>query len=225
MSFRALEKQGAFHDFYGVAADADGVDAVGGFAGADEEIAGAVGFDALADQDLLIGFGHAMEDHPGGGAARGGAGGGVLANAVDIAGAEADFGVAGFTRDVVEVDGVFADGGGRPTLRRRGWGTREVGVDFVEVGVEALQGFQAANGDDGERQSRGDGLDGEVRIEIVGVETDQLSYLGSVVGFAEDGVELRHLAEGAGGVIAEGDGDFAGFQVEGNGGGMGQGWT
>jgi hypothetical protein len=51
----ALQEHGAFHDFYGVAGDADGVDADGGFAGADEEFAGAAGFDALAEQDLLMG--------------------------------------------------------------------------------------------------------------------------------------------------------------------------
>jgi hypothetical protein len=51
----ALQEHGAFHDFYGVAGDADGVDAVGGFAGADEEVAGAVDFDALPDQDLARG--------------------------------------------------------------------------------------------------------------------------------------------------------------------------
>jgi hypothetical protein len=39
----ALQEQGGLHEFYGVAGDADGVDAVGGFAGADEEFAGAVG--------------------------------------------------------------------------------------------------------------------------------------------------------------------------------------
>jgi predicted Fe-S protein YdhL (DUF1289 family) len=47
----ALQEHGAFHDFYGVAGDADGVDADG----ADEEFAGAAGFDALADQGLLMG--------------------------------------------------------------------------------------------------------------------------------------------------------------------------
>jgi hypothetical protein len=52
---RSLQEQHTFHDFYGVAADADVVDLVGGFAGADEKFAGAVGFDALADQDLLMG--------------------------------------------------------------------------------------------------------------------------------------------------------------------------
>ena len=86
------------------------MNAVGGFAGADEEFAGAVGFDALADEDLFVGLGYTMEDHPGGGAAVGGAGGGVFADAVDVAGAEADFGVGGVARDVVEVDGVFAGG-------------------------------------------------------------------------------------------------------------------
>src|SRR5580704_10869425 len=66
---RALQKQVAFHYFYGVAADADVVDAVGGFAGADEEFAGAVGLDALADEDLFVGLGDAVLEHPGGGAA------------------------------------------------------------------------------------------------------------------------------------------------------------
>ena len=166
------KEQRAFHDFYGVAADADGVDFAGGLAGADEEVAGAVGFDALADEDLFVGLGRSVEEHPGGGAAGGRAGGGIFADAVDIAGAEADFGVAGVAGDVVEIDGVLG-GGGRPTLRNRGWGTRlQVGLDFVEVEVEALQGFQGANGHDGEGQSGGDGLDGEVGVEVVGVEAD-----------------------------------------------------
>jgi len=188
------------------------VDFVGGFAGADEEVAGAVGFDALADEDLFVGLGHSVENHPGGGAAGGGAGGGVFADAVDIAGAEANFGVAGVAGDVVEIDGVPGDGGGCPTLGNRGWGTRlQVGLDFVEVEVEALQGFQGANGHDGEGQSGGDGLDGEVGIEVVGVESDERGDLSAIVGLAENGVELGHFAEGAGGVVAEGDWDFAGF--------------
>ena len=59
------------------------------------------------------------------------------------------------------------------------------------------------------------------RMALTFTKTD--GDLRAVMGLAEDGVELGHFAEGAGGVVAEGDGDFAGFQVEGNGGGMGQG--
>ena len=77
--------------------------------------------------------------------------------------------------------------------------------------MEVFQCCQCADGDDDEGQAGGDGLDGEVGVEVVGVEADERSDLGSVVGFAEDGVELGHFAEGAGGVVAEGDVDFAGF--------------
>jgi aldose 1-epimerase len=51
----ALEKQDAFHDFYGVAADADVVDLAGGFAGAHERFAGAERLECLRlarDEDV-----------------------------------------------------------------------------------------------------------------------------------------------------------------------------
>src|SRR5208282_6347619 len=69
---------------------------------ADENAARALHLESLLDKDALVGFGHTMGYHPGGGAAGSGAGGGIFAVVKDHASVQPGGGVYGLPGDEIE---------------------------------------------------------------------------------------------------------------------------
>ncbi len=178
---RGIELQGvfAFRDFDGVAADADIGDFVALFAGAKEDVAGALHFDALQVVDYLIGRHDAVADHPGGRATGRRAGGGIFAGGINAARAKTYGRISGVARDVVEIGQDFF--------------SFEVGANFLEIGAQRLQCAKALQRDDGKWQTRRNGLNRPLLADVGWLNTDEGGDGGAVVRGAKDRIDLRHF--------------------------------
>lgn len=99
--------------------------------GANKNIAGAVYFSSLLDENLLVARGEAVSNHPGGTASGSGTGCGIVSAIKNHAGVEAGFGVEGFAGDEVE---------------KLSAGAREIFGSSFEVELEVLQSLEGGSG-------------------------------------------------------------------------------